>query len=43
MLADPFIYSLYMFKEERIKKIIKFFEDCLEDKKPKLSKHLKKL
>lgn len=42
-LSDPFIHSLYMFKREKINKIVHFFEDCLEYKKPKLAKHLKKL
>ena len=43
MLNDPFIHSLYMFKEKGIKKIISFYEECLMDKKPKLSRHMKKL
>ena len=43
MLNDPFINSLYMFKKEKINKIIHFYEECLEDKKPKLAKLMKKL
>ena len=43
MLHDPFIHSLYMFKKEKINKIMSFFEECLMDKKPKLAKHLAKL
>lgn len=43
ILCDPFVYSLYLFKGENIKKIIKFYEECLEDKKPKLARHMKNL
>lgn len=43
ILCDPFINSLYFFKGDNINKIIKFFDECLEDKKPKLHKHMKNL
>lgn len=43
ILHDPFINALYMFKREKINSIINFYLECLEDKKPKLSKHMIKL
>lgn len=43
VLCDPFVNSLYMFKEENIRKIIKFNEECLMDKKPRLAKHMRKM
>lgn len=32
-----------MFKGENIKKIISFYLECLEDKKPKIFKHMQNL
>lgn len=43
ILADPFVFSLYVFEENKIKRIIDFFGECLKDKKPKIHKHLKEL
>lgn len=43
IICDPFMRSLYMFKEQNIKKIVKFYNECLEDKKPKLAKHMEKM
>jgi hypothetical protein len=37
------VSSLYFFKEARIKKIKDFYEKCMEDKRPKLLKHMKNL
>ncbi len=43
ILCDPFVSCLYFFKEDKIKKIKEFYEKCMEDKKPKLLKHMKNL
>jgi len=40
VLADAFVFSLYLFDEKKIKKIVSFFKECLKDKRPKLFKHL---
>jgi hypothetical protein len=43
VLCDPFIETLYFFKADNLKKIMGFFWECLEDKRPKLHKHMKNL
>lgn len=43
VLSDPFVHALYMFEEQKIKRIVSYFEECLEDKKPKLHRHMKDL
>jgi hypothetical protein len=43
VLTDPFISSLYTFQEAKIKRVVQFFEECLEDKRPKLYKHSRQL
>ena len=43
ILCDPFVHSLYMFKEESIRKVVNFQNECLHDKKPKLAKYLQKM
>lgn len=43
MMGDSFINGLYSFDEVKIRTIIAFFEECLQDKKPKLFKHMQQL
>lgn len=43
ILTDPFVSNLYTFQEDKLKKIVSFFLQCLEDKKPKLFKYTKQL
>lgn len=43
ILCDPFIHSLYLFNGDNIRKIMAFYEECLQDKRPKLAKHMKNL
>lgn len=43
VLCDPFVHSLYCFKESRIKRIKEFYEKCMEEKKSKLLKHMTSL
>lgn len=40
MITDPFMKALYMFDEPKIKQIVLFFSEVLNDKKPRLSKHI---
>jgi len=40
ILSDPFVHALYMFEEVKIKRIVAYFSECLEDKRPKLYKHM---
>lgn len=43
ILTDPFVSALYTFEEDKIKKIVSFFEECMNDKKPKLYKYTQQL
>jgi hypothetical protein len=43
MLTDPFVSALYTFQEQKIKKIVQYFEECLSDKRPKLYKYTQQL
>jgi hypothetical protein len=40
ILSDTFVFSLYTFEELKIKKIVSYFGECLNDKRPKLYKHM---
>lgn len=43
ILTDPFLSSLYTFKQVNIRRTVSFFEECLNEKRPKLFKHMKNL